>query len=110
MAVEKEKYTIEIPVNVHGWTEKSVKVEVEATTQWAAVEALGAALTHLVARAPQPNQHGVDPDVMRTIKRFLHYSLEPAGYEYDQLTVAERQMVTREQFADLVKWLNAGRR
>lgn len=104
MAVEKETFTIEVPVYC-GNSALKAKVQIEAITQWAAVEMLGNALAHLVKRAPQPNEHGVDPGVVRSIKKFLVYSFSGAEYRYDGLSAAEQALTTPEAFADLVRWL-----
>lgn len=38
-------------------------------------------------------------------KRFLKYSFEEINYKYDQLTAAEREFCSREEFEELVKWI-----
>lgn len=39
------------------------------------------------------------------IKRLFHYSWKDIGYDYEELTHREQAAISREQFADLVKWI-----
>lgn len=45
--------------------------------------------------------------VAEAAKTLLHYSLIPIKYTYDNLTEEERDLVTREEFDQLVTWLQA---
>ena len=39
------------------------------------------------------------------IVKLLRYSLEPIGFDYDKLTSHERELLSREEFGELVGWL-----
>jgi hypothetical protein len=39
------------------------------------------------------------------IRRFLNYSFGPVGFDYDQLTDAERELCTRTEFVRLCAWV-----
>lgn len=49
----------------------------------------------------------IEPEVAFAIKKFLHYSLEPVDYEYQDLTPQEKQLCDEEDFLKLVSWLKA---
>jgi len=40
-------------------------------------------------------------------KRFFRYSFEDIDYRYELLTQSERNLCTREEFEELVKWVRA---
>lgn len=47
----------------------------------------------------------MDSTLEQSIKAFLRYSLEPVDFDYDELTLEEQSLVTREEFEDMVNWL-----
>lgn len=42
---------------------------------------------------------------LNNMVKFLNYSFKPIEYKYDNLTVIEKTLVTREQFERIVKIL-----
>lgn len=47
--------------------------------------------------------------VEQTAKKFLNYSLDPIEYSYEYLTDSEKALCTREEFEELVKWVQEGK-
>jgi hypothetical protein len=45
------------------------------------------------------------PELQTVIQKFLQYAFRPIHYSYDELTALERTLCTREEFEELVKWV-----
>jgi hypothetical protein len=49
--------------------------------------------------------HAPDEELFGVIKRFLNYSFTDISFRYEELTPAERQFCSWEQFQRLVEWV-----
>jgi hypothetical protein len=47
----------------------------------------------------------MDNQIAATIAKFMRYSLDDIGYNYNELTEAEKTLCSKDEFVALVEWV-----